>query len=483
MAVALDKMPVVDGGKADVSRPNDSGLHTLAQSLDVTVRSAADIGITAQANEIKHVTSLMNDAVAGPAELKEIADNAFFPLAKYAVKNRMGEAVVAEARQAIEDDLATAQDPIAAREKLRAHQQRLAQDHDDPAILVGIRQGIADMAGPALNKAAARRIVALDQARRVAEAKIFGATVDEPEAFAKAIEGAVYDQSLADPTKTSEVHKSAAQALLNEMIENPEFIIGAKEAASAALTIPNLTTEDRAQYTAVLRAADVQENKQKDDLTYAQRRQALFNNAWMDVTDAFARGEKPSPEAIATARAYAPNTMQFDTAMMTFTDKYLGRQTGLLGSTVANDGRSQLKEQMKATKNPETYSDPLYTPQFITDALQSYDMFMERIPRDSDPLEVRKAIGAAQEAAIKHAEHAEAKRQEWLTNYQANQIIIERAKTALTTETDPIKRQAIAAELRRLAQLQAKSHPDDLLSEDLHKDLAESGSTILDYRH
>lgn len=482
MAVALEKMPVVSGGSADVSRPNDSGLHGLADALDVGVRSAADIAVTAQANEINHVTSLMNDAVAGPDELKEIHDNAFFPLAKYAVKNRMGEALVAQNRQGIEDALAAAPDPIAARETLRAKQQELAQQAGDPAILVGIHQAISDIAGPALNKAAARRQETLNQQRRVAEATLFGSTANDPAAFAKAISGAVYDQGLADPTKVSEVHKSAAQVLINELAQDPKFALAAKDAAAEALKIPNLSPEDRAQYASVIQAARTAEDRQKDDLTYAQARQQSFNHSWNNIITALETGQNINPDDVANARATASNQMTFDSAMMTFLDKYHDRSTGLLGSTLAHDSRSQLKEELKALKDPTT-RDPLYSPQFITDALQSFDMFMERLPRDLEPVDARKAVGAAMDAAVKHAEHQEERRKQWINEYTANEVLIEQSMTALSKEADPVKREAIKTQLRKLAALQDKVHPDALLSEDLKNDLAEFGVTILDYRH
>lgn len=496
MAVALEKMPVVSGGSADVSRPNDSGLHGLADALSVGVRSAADIAVTAQANEINHVTSLMNDAVAGPDELKEIHDNAFFPLAKYAVKNRMGEALVAQNRQGIEDALAAAPDPIAARETLRAKQQELAQQAGDPAILVGIHQAIADLAGPALNKAAARRQEMLNQQRRQAEATLFQGTSDDPAAFAKAIGGAVFDQNLADPTKVSEVHQSASQTLLNRMIENPDFTQRAKDAARAALALPNLTPEDRRQYNSVLHTARALEEKEKDGLTYAQNRAAAFNAIESQII-AYVESGRPVPtELIDQAGSLAPNRLAFHTSLIDFVEKTRQRTTGLLMSPVAGDARQQLKEQLNATKKPSitgARTERAYSPQFVTDALQSFDALMERVPRDLDTDSTRKAVQAAQEAAVTHATHLEERRKTVNQEWAENETKIQQASELLNVdnpahEKDPVKREALANALRTMAKRRKEMQTGYVTWEtNLHAhlldDLKASGVTILDIKH
>lgn len=483
MPVALDKMPVVGGGTVDVSRPNDSGLHSLANALGVAVQSAAEIGQVAQANELNRINALMNDATAGPDEIAEIAENAYFPLNKYAAKNRIGEAIIAQNRTAIEDDLASANDPVEARERLRAQQQRLAENVNDPAVLVGIREGIAALAPGALNEASRRRRETLNLQKRQAESIIFSDAYTAPESFATAVNNAVYDQTLADPTKVHEVHDTAAQTLLNTMIEDPGSISAVKASAYAAIEATEMSANDRAKYTAVIHAAHVYERANNEKTTTKARQEAAFDAASRRVIDAMSSGRVPNPADIRLVRELTPNPFATDSALSSFTDRLRNRPTGMLSSTMADDARKQLEAELKGAKD-EFGINKLYTSEDLTVALRGFDSLMERLDPSlvvTDPAEARKQVALAQEAAKSHVQHF----QETRAVYQEKRIKAEAKKQELfkqletATEADLSQ---IEDNLRRLEGFLQTSEYDALLSE-LYEDAEELGVDLIDLRH
>jgi hypothetical protein len=486
MAVALEKMPVIGGGTVDVSRPNDSGLHTLAQALDVGIRSAAEIGQVAQANELNHINSLMNDSQAGPDEIAEIAENAYFPLNKYAAKNRMGEAVIAQNRTSIEDRLATAHDPVAAREMLREEQQRYLKDVNDPAVAVGIREGIANLSPGALNEASRRRRETLNLQKRQAESVIFNDAIDaSPEAFAAAVHNSTYDQTLADATKVHEVHDTAAQTLLNAMIEDPGSVTAAKDAAYAAINGVEMSANDRAKYTAVIHAAHTYERSQNQGLTATQQKASLFDNAARSVTASILSGQPVDPESLRILRENSTNPFTTEANIITLTDKMKDRTTGILGSTIASEARGRLKMAMEAELN-DIGEKP--NPKTVTQGMQDFDFIMESIPAsllNDDPYEARKQVRAAHDTVIEHSKH----REERIKAFETKKTEAQNALEVIGTQADAAEKAGDFAGLKALesAALKLESFLKkdqyDMLASDLYEDAVKNGISLIDFRH
>lgn len=402
MAVAITPMPVVGGGTVDVSRPNDSGLRGLAQSLDVAVRSAAEIGQQAQANEFQNVQSLLNDATVGPDEAKEIAGNAFFPINRFAAQNRAGEAKVHAARNAIEDDLAAATDSIDARQRLRAHQQKLMEGENDLGVQAGIRQAIADMAGPMINKASATRLELRNRTRRNDESFILRETItNDPENFVPALQAILSDQN-ADATQEPDIHETASQTLLNTLIENPGSVLAVKDAATAVLASGSVVNaKDRALYGGVLKAVERIEDDTNTATTTAAQQKRDRNLYGMKIVDHLRLhpGTMPDPDLWNGYIANSPNPVVAETQLRNFMEASKGASIGILGTDAHANGKKTL-DRMFAT----AYDQPVSAEQreIQAAAYELYDQITGSIDAQVtiDPAEA--ATQAQQAAQIAH---------------------------------------------------------------------------------
>lgn len=345
MAEALKPMPLVDGGRVDVSSPNDSGIGGLARALDVTIRSAADIAATAQENEFKQVESLLNDATIGPDEAKEIAGNAFFPINRYNALNRAGEARVAQMRTQIEDELVKATDPVDARMRLRKIQQDLMDGEQDAGVQAGIRQAIADLAGPAINKASAKRVELRNIQRRKDESVIFRETlINDPDGFADQLKAIFGDQSL-DATQEPDVHATAAQTMLNLLIEDPDSMGTVREAAQAALdsgTVQN--AEDRKQYTAVLSTVNQLEKARASQFSDTDRKNSL-KAYWGNELDNWFRthpNQYPPSEMVEGYKSGHDDPLAAVSKIRTHMEATKGGSVGAIGTQAYADGKKTL---------------------------------------------------------------------------------------------------------------------------------------------
>lgn len=488
MPVALEKMPVISGGSVDVSRPNDSGLHQLATSLDVAVRSAAEIGQVAQANELNRINSLMNDATAGPDEIREIAESAFFPLNKYAAKNRVGEAVVSLNRTAIEEDLANAKDPVHAREMLRQHQQDLLGQVQDPAEAVGVREAVADMAPQLLNEASRRRQIAVNLEKRKAEGIIFNDSLKlSADNFAASVVKSTYDQTLADPTKVHEVHDGAAQSLLNAMIEDPAMVPRAKAAAYAAIEALDLDPQDRAKYTAVIQTARTFENQANSATANSKAQQAAYDSAERDfIGEVY--GGKIKPETIARMRRLTTDPIGTETKIMNFLDKVNERDTGIAGSNLADEVRKRLIKTLEVDIAGMTPPEDM-AQEMLTDSLQEFDFLTERIPRQllrDDPYEARKQIIAIHDTIREHNKHRQAELQAFQEAQKTarnnlvlitDKLMVEAEKAKDFKKLDELEQDAIKLET------QLKVREFDAMMMELYQDALEKGIPLTEFRH
>lgn len=345
MAEALKPMPLVDGGRVDVTATNDSGIGGLARALDVTVRSAADIAATAQENEFKEVESLLNDATIGPDEAKEIAGNAFFPINRYNALNRAGEARVAKMQTQIEDELVKATDPVDARMRLRKIQQDLMESEPDLGVQAGIRQAIADLAGPAINKASAKRLELRNIQRRTDESVIFHETlINNPDGFVDALKGIFGDQSL-DATQEPDVHATAAQTMLNLLIEDPDTMGTVREAAQAALdsgTVQN--AEDRKQYTAVIATVNQLEKARASAFSDTDRKKGL-KSYWGNQLDSWFRmhpNQYPPDEMVEGYKAGHDDPLAAVSKIRAHMEATTTGSIGALGTQAYADGKKTL---------------------------------------------------------------------------------------------------------------------------------------------
>lgn len=440
MPIALDKMPVVDGGRVDVSAPNESGLNTLARSLDVIVRGTAEIGLQAQVNEFQNVKSLLDDATIGPDEAKEIAGNAFFPINRFAAQNRAGEAKVHAIRDTIEEDLLQAVDSIDARQRLRKHQQALMDSETELGVQAGIRQAIADMAGPLINDASKKRIELRNINRRNDEAFILSETlVNDPDKFVPELQAILSDQYM-DATQAPDVHKTAGQTLLNMLIENPASAPFVKQAATEVLE-GNVAvgSEDRAQYTGVLKAVSVLENASNADSTAKKARlrdRSIYGTRLLELNRI---GAGASPEARNYERLYEST---FDdplaAAAKIRTLKESGRQMpiGMIDTDPYRAGYASVKAQLSSSAfvSEESMIYGTTTPQeaeVATAAFEIYDAIMGSL----DPEAVR-ISGDGHSQAQQAAELAISKAKEYVKDRRASPETDAKLKASLEMQQE-----------------------------------------------
>lgn len=433
MAVALTPMPVIDAGRVDVSAPNESGLGGLARSLDVTVRSVAEIGQIAQENEFKNVQSLLNDATMGPDEAKEIAGNAFFPINRFAAQNRAGEARVHAERNAIEDDLAKAVDSIDARQRLRAHQQRIMEGENELGVQAGIRQAIADLAGPMINKASATRLELRNRQRRNDESFILRETlIKDPDTFVTSLQGILADQQM-DATQEPDVHETAAQTLLNTLIENPPSVVAVKEAAQAVLASGAVVNaKDRALYTGVLKAVERVEDDTNTEASTAAEKKRMLNFYGLKITDHLRLYPGSEiPEAL--ARGYRENStdpLTADGKLRAAMEAAKGSSIGIVGTDAHKNGKKTLDRLFAASMTQVT------TPEGNEIKASAYELY-DAITGSIDP----RVAGEPAEAALQAQ--------------QAAQVAHDRAKAfSEATKTAATTREARRAEIDE-AQIQA----------------------------
>jgi hypothetical protein len=353
MAEKITPMPVVGGGSPDVSRPNDNGIRTLASSLGVIVQSAAEIGQQAQANEFQNIQSLLNDATVGPDEAKEIAGNAYFPVNRFAAQNRAGEAKVLAERDAIEQDLLQATDSLDARQRLRVYQQKLMESENELGVQAGIRQAIADLAGPLINDASKKRLELRNIQRRNDESFILREQfTKDPKAFVPALGAILSDQEM-DATQEPDVHKTAGQTLLNTLIENPASAPFVKQAAKEALASGLVEGADnRAQYTGVLKAVRVLENAANDEGSDKKVKLRERSSLGMHIIDLNAAGQGASDEAREAERLYLQtfdNPIPAASALRTL--KESGRQTpvGMVDTDPYRAGFKSIESQLRTS--------------------------------------------------------------------------------------------------------------------------------------
>lgn len=402
MPVALQPGTVVDGGRVDLGQPENSGLRGLANSLDVAVRSAADIAATAQENEFKQISALLNDATAGPDEVAEIASNAYFPLNRFAAQNRQGEALVAGARKIIEDDLVNATDPVDARARLRVHQEKLMEGINEPGVQAGVRQAIADMAGPMLNRASAQRVELRNVQRQKDESFILREGLRQsPEDFHLAIQGIFADQNL-DATREPDIHETAAQTLLNELVEHPDSFLSVRQAAEGVLAGDTVTdAKDRAQYSAVLKAVKAIEDDKSSSLTVEQEKKALRGVYGQRILESIAAnpGMWPDQEDVDGYVANSPDPLAANANIQRTVEASRGRPIGIVGTDAYKNGKDSLKAlggtQMFPGTNvpvPGSSADP--------ETLAYANELYEQITGSMDPrLEPLEANTQAQQAA------------------------------------------------------------------------------------
>lgn len=404
MAAAITPMANIGGGTVDVSRPNDSGIHSLAQSLDVAVRSVAEIGQQAQINEFQHVKSLLNDATVGPDEAKEIAGNAFFPLNRFAAQNRAGEAKVHAARNAIEDDLAAATDSIDARQRLRKHQQALMEGENELGVQAGIRQAIADMAGPMINKASAQRLELRNRQRRSDEAFILRETlIDDPNQFVGQLKAILSDQYM-DATQEPDVHQTASQTLLNSLIENPDSVVAVKEAAKGVLDSGAVVdAKDRALYAGVLKAVE----KIEDDTTTAAstnaERKRLVSFYGLKIDDHLrAHPGTAIPDDLAAGYlANSTDPVAARARLRTATEASKGSSVGIIGTDAYKNGKATLDRLFSSGSIMESALGPEDRATKAA-AYELYDQITGAIDPDVNKVDSEARAQAQQAAQVAH---------------------------------------------------------------------------------
>lgn len=392
MAEKITPMPVVGGGSVDVSAPNDSGLRTLAGSLDVAVRSAAEIGQQAQLNEFHNVQSLLNDATLGPDEAKEIAGNAFFPVNRFAAQNRAGEARVHAARDVIEQDLLSAPDSIEARRRLRVHQQKLMEGENELGVQAGIRQAMADLAPALINDASKKRLELRNIQRRNDESFILRDQLTrDPKGFTGALGGILADQEM-DATQEPDVHKTAGQTMLNMLIENPAAAPFIKQAAREALDGGLVEgAENRAQYTGVLKAVETLEKAAAASVSTEKAQKAYRNKLGLDIYDLHLAGEY-IPEDM--KRAYVSTFSDPLTGEAHLRTLYESARNAPAGVIDTDAYRAGL-ENIKANQRTNIFIAPTEEDNQIRAAtLEIYDSIMGSV----DPKQVQGTTDAYQQA-------------------------------------------------------------------------------------
>ena len=154
--------------RVDTGRPGDTGLGALSRALTQVNELGISIAQRAAKKELEEVENQLSTPGLTIAEAEEIQEEATFPLARIQAANRRGGLVVEAAQDDIQDILDKEPDVVAARRKLREHQESMMPQARNDAERAGIREAYAKLAPRMLADASARRVAARDaEAQRV----------------------------------------------------------------------------------------------------------------------------------------------------------------------------------------------------------------------------------------------------------------------------------------------------------------------------